>query len=389
MRRRRNRSQSEPNLLGPLFTVTAKLVFSLVVAAGLAELGAGLAVRQLGQVPAAEAPVYRPEDIARLYDTTDYRTYQEALAETWRAAETVYAPFVETAMAPFSGRHVSIDGAGVRAGGRPFDPAAPGAKVFVFGGSTAFGIGVPAAETLPSRLEEALRAAGKDVQVVNFGTVGYFSTPERILLERLLADGVKPDIAVFLDGLGDFQHCRSPERGAWSDRLAVAARQPAHTPLSREIAERSRVVALVRLLTATAPERVAALSGCADDLAVEQAARRLDANRRMIAAIAERMGFKAVFVQQPVPTFHYDNGKRPVAVKPEALAAAASAGPGTQRLAALRDAGELWAQDLLWLAELEPAEGNAYIDAVHYSPRMNKTIAEAVAGHIVEANWLP
>lgn len=389
MRRRRTRSQPESNLLGPLFTVTAKLVLSLVVVAGLAELGAGLAVHQLGPVPPAELPTYRPEDIARLYDTTDYRTYQEALAETWRAAETVYAPFVETTMAPFAGRHVAIDAAGVRAGTRPFDPAAPGAKIFVFGGSTTFGIGVPAAETLPSQLDDALRVAGKEVQVVNFGTTGHFSTPERILLERLLADGVKPDIAVFVDGLGDFQHCRSPERGEWSDRLAVAARLPAHVPLSLEIAERSQVVALVRRLSGTTPERAAVVSGCADDQAIERAARRLDANRRMIAAIAERTGFKALFVQQPVPFYHYDNGKRPVAPRPELVAASASAGPGTQRLAEMRAAGELWDQDLLWLAELEPAEGNAYIDAVHYTPRMTKAIAEAVAVHVVEAGWLP
>lgn len=389
MRRRRTRTQSESNLLGPLFTVTAKLVLSLVVVIILAELGAGLALRQLGPAPAAEAPRYRPEEVARLYDTTDYRLYQEALAETWRAAETVYAPFVESVMAQFAGRHVAVNAIGVRAGGRPFDPQAPGAKVFVFGGSTTFGIGVPGAETIPAFVEEALRAAGKDVQVVNFGTVGHFSTPERILLERLLADGVRPDVAVFVDGLGDFLDCRSPEHGEWSDRLALAARQPGHLPVSQEIVERSQVAGLIRTLTGRGPERAMPTGGCADDQAVERAARRLDANRRMIAGIAERMGFRALFVQQPVPTFHYDNAKRPVAPDPRAMAAAASAGPGTRLLGELRAAGALWSDNLLWLAELEPAEGNAYIDAVHYSPRLNKAIAEAVAKHVVEANWLP
>jgi hypothetical protein len=389
MRRRRNRTNTDSNLLAPLFAVTAKVVFSLVLAVAAGELGAGVALTQVGMAAPAEMPDYRPEDIARLYDTTDYRLYLDALAETWRAAETAYSPFVESAMAPFSGRHVAIDGGGARAGHRRLDAAAPGPKIFVFGGSTTFGMGVPGTETLPSFVEEALRAAGKEAQVVNYGTIGHFSTPERILLERLLADGQKPDVAVFVDGLGDFQHCRSPERGEWSDRLAMAARLPAHLPLTQELAERSQMVRLVRTLTDRGPERRAVMAGCSDDKAVERAAARLDANRRMIAGIADRMGFKVLFVQQPVPSFHYDNAKRPLPLKPHALEVAASAGTGTARMAEMKAAGTLFAADLLWLAELEPAEGNAYIDAVHYSPRLNKAIADAVAKRIIEANWLP
>lgn len=385
MRRRRSRSNPETNLLGPLFTVTAKLVFSLVLAVALAELGAGLALKVVREAPPATMPVYRPEDIARLYDTNDYRLYQEALAETWAAAETRYAPFVESLMAPFAGRYVSIGRDGVR----DPEPAGAGARVFVFGGSTAFGIGVPAAETLPAQMEDALRAAGKEVQVVNYGTLGHFSTPERVLLERLLAEGNRPDVAVFVDGLGDFEQCAWPERGAWSERLAVGVALPASAPFGEELAARSSVVRLVRTLLGRGPEVARSAAPCADEAAIERAARRLDANRRMIAGLAQTMGFKAVFVQQPVPTWHYDNAKRPVAPKPQALAAAQPAGKGAGLMAEWRAAGTLFGQDLLWLAELEPAEGNAYIDAVHYSPRFNKILADSIAKHVVEAGWLP
>lgn len=388
MRRRRSRSNPETNLLGPVFTVTAKLVLSLMLVITLAELGAGLA---LAPAAPAEMPAYRPEDVARLYETNDYRLYQEAMVETWRAAETTYVPFVESIMAPFTGRHVTIGRDGVRDG----RPQADIPRVFVFGGSTTFGIGVPAAETLPAFLEAALRVAGKEVQVVNYGTIGHFSTPERILLERLLAEGVKPDVAVFVDGLGDFEHCRFPERGFSSDDLAEGSRLPAREPLGAELAARSSVVRLVRTLLGGGQGggqgggRAAVAAGCTDDPAVEKAARRLDANRRMIAGIAANLDFKAVFVQQPVPTYHYDNAKRPVVLKAQALAAAGPAGKGAVRLAELQAAGALWSQDVLWLAELEPAEGNAYIDAVHYSPRFNKAIADQVARHILEAGWLP
>lgn len=385
MRRRRSRTNPETNLLGPLFTVTAKVVLSLVLAVALAELGAGVTLKVVRPAPPAEIPAYRPEDVARLYDTTDYHLYQDAMAETWRAAETIYAPFVETVMAPFSGQGLTIGQDGAR------DVKAPGGgpRIFVFGGSTTFGIGVPAAETLPAYLEEALRVAGKEVQVVNFGTRGHFSTPERIRLESLLADGDKPDVAVFVDGLGDFEQCRFPERGALSDRLAEGAVIPAREPLGHELAARSSVLRLARTLLGGGPERAATLAACADDRAVDKAARRLDANRRMIAGMAASLGFKAVFVQQPVPSYHYDNAKRPVAFKPQNPAAAAAAGKGAARMAEMKTSGELFGQNLLWLAELEPAEGNAYIDAVHYSPRFNKAIADQVAKHVLEAGWLP
>jgi len=49
-----------------------------------------------------------------------------------------------------------------------------------------------------------LRKVRDNVVVYNFGRAGYYSTQERILFEYFVAKGVKPDVAIFLDGLNDF-----------------------------------------------------------------------------------------------------------------------------------------------------------------------------------------
>ncbi|CAA7619783.1 SGNH/GDSL hydrolase family protein [Magnetospirillum sp. UT-4] len=390
MRRRRNRTRPEQTVLGPLIAVTAKLALALLLALAAAEGGSALALRLMGPEAEMRPPLPSPEDVARLYDTTDYHLYQEALAETRAAAATVYAPFAERRTAPFTGRRATVSPEGVRGDGAPQDLRAESAKVFVFGGSTVFGIGVPDAETLPAQLETALKEAGKEVQVFNFGTDGHHSTAARITLEQLLVAGHRPDVAVFVEGLEDFVHCAAVDAGPSSARLAEALRGAQPLTVAGAVAELSRTARLMRHLAGKAAERRAAeAGGCSGGDAIERAALRLDANRRLLSAIAERMGFAVVFVQQPVPFFHYDQSRRPQAARTEPTGRYQGVAAGYARLAEMRAAGEAWEPQLLWLAELEPAEGNAYIDAVHYSPRFARTIADAVAGHILASGRLP
>ena len=76
----------------------------------------------------------------------------------------------------------------------------------MFGGSTAFGIGVPDDQTVASHLQTQLGTArdGREVRVYNFGRGAYYSSQERALFERLIVAGYVPNLAIFLDGLNDF-----------------------------------------------------------------------------------------------------------------------------------------------------------------------------------------
>ncbi|HLO75736.1 MAG TPA: SGNH/GDSL hydrolase family protein [Magnetospirillum sp.] len=390
MRRRRSSKHDEPSTFGLVFTKVAQIALGATIVLGLAEWGAGLAMGKIRHNRAEATPSLSDQDIVRLYGSDNPRLYREVLAEVAGLPEAVYSPLVEYRLPPFAGRHVTISQDGYRGNGTTQNLLADGPKVFVFGGSTTFGTGVTDSQTLPAQLGEVLKANGKSVQVFNFGAPSYYSTQERIALERLLTNGIRPDVAVFVDGLSDFQACQSPDRTAWSGRLEQATRVAAKLPLTAELSNRSNLLAFGRWLVgeerAEAPNRAAQ---CASDAEVDKVIRRLDTNRRMIAAMAERLGFKALFVQQPVPTFHYDNSKRAVPVDTELLGHHMNSAKGYPRMTEMRAAGQLLSDNVLWLTEFEPAEGNAYVDTVHYSPAFNRALAEAIGRTIVDNSLLP
>lgn len=390
MRRRRSKNRDEPSSVGLLFTKAAKLFLGCVLVLALMEWGAGFTVGKIRENRAVATPSYTDEDIVRLYGTDNPGLYRQMLAEGARLGEAVYSPWVEYRQPPQTGRFFTITADNYRGNGRRQDLSAPGAKVFVFGGSTTFGAAVADGETIPAYLEEVLVQAGKTAQVFNFGATSWFSTQERIELERLLTAGIRPDVVVFIDGLSDFQSCEVPDRSAWSDRLAQATLVAARLPLAAELAHRSNLLALSRWVLGDEPAEAPGHGVlCSSDADVDKVIRRLDTNHRIIAAMADDLGFKAVFVQQPVPTFHYDNAKRPVPVNTEMLGHHMNSAKGYPRMAEMRTAGRLLDQNTLWLAELEPAEGNAYVDTVHYSPRFNRILAETIGRHILDHSLLP
>src|SRR6185295_3975529 len=71
--------------------------------------------------------------------------------------------------------------------------------------------------TVASYLQGIMNGSGdfaRKVHVYNFGRSGYFSTQETILFNRLLAERVRCDMVVFLDGLNDF-HFSDGKPSGW------------------------------------------------------------------------------------------------------------------------------------------------------------------------------
>lgn len=384
------RQRSHP--LARLLSLAGGVLLIGLIGLAALELVAGWALKAIREKRPAYIADYSDETYRKLYDTDAPDHYRRILAESWREADTVYSPFVEYRMVPHQGKAFSITEDGYRVNGaEPQSLGQPGPKVFVFGGSTTLGLGVADDETIPAAIERALAAAGRDdVKVFNFGALSYYSTPERIALERLLTAGTKPEVAVFIDGAEDFYSCTVPDQSAWNERLAQVTRARSRMPLLVELAHRSHVVQLARHLAGDKSVAVRE-SGrfCEGDGEIDGVIRRLDTNRRIIDATAERLGFKALFVQQPVPTYAYDNRKRPFPIKEEMLGYHMNAARGYPRMAQLRADGKLWEHGLLWLAEAEPAEGNAYIDIIHYSPRFNRVIGDKIAATLLDGALLP
>lgn len=108
----------------------------------------------------------------------------------------------------FRGEFVNVSEAGIR---RTVSIPAPADArqdlvVWMFGGSTTFGWGMPDAETIPSHFQAELQRLVPDrrVQVVNDGHAYYTSAQElSLLLAELRRDTPPPNVVTFLNGLND------------------------------------------------------------------------------------------------------------------------------------------------------------------------------------------
>src|SRR5262249_44240750 len=146
--------------------------------------------------------------------------------------------------------------------------------------------------------------------VYNFGSGFYFSTQERILFEKLLLEGVRPAVVVFIDGLNDIGH---PEGvGYWTNTLRkMTDRRAASVEFFLAdpggLVENMPIRRLTRFTSRkTDTGESAASVSRADDSARAKAAVILDRyerNQRMTRAIAREFGIDTVFVWQPIPAY--------------------------------------------------------------------------------------
>lgn len=217
-------------------------------------------------------------------------------------------------------------------------PPAPD-SVFVFGGSTAFGYGLPDHETIPARLDARMQGA-----VYNFASPNFSSTRERIRFEQLLVEGNVPGTAIFIDGFSDFI-------APYYEPLMFARFQP-----------RRGVVG--RFMSSAAPGRVPDPAEIVD---------RYVANVRLTRAGGKEFGVRTVFVWQPVPCYGY-------------AGPAESHGDSAPLIECVREGYDIMARrhteiaDLLWLADMQRGRTEPlYIDADHYNAAFSEDIAAAIA----------
>ncbi len=361
------------------------VVFATILALVAAEV---VARQVLIRLPPPVADIYLLDQtdaqLRALYNGADPVEIRAMLEETWRkGVPLVYSPFVEFVSGARAGRFVNVAADGYRFVPPDVPLAEPGRKVFVFGGSTVFGMGVADAQTVPARIGAELAGRDAKAAVYNFGTNFYYSTQSRILFERLLLRGHRPDVAVFIDGLNDFYFCAAAEQTALSPEIARVLREPV-PPTLRVLAQRSNTLRLVRRLADPAPgaPEAPATPECSD-AEIEAVVRRIDFNRREVAAVAAAFGVRVVFVQQPVPTYAFDPARRAAPVPPAQLVRHLASERGYPRLLAERDAGRLHAQDVLWL-ETEAIPQNMYVDAVHYSPEFAAHLAARIAPAVAD-----
>jgi hypothetical protein len=381
--------------LAEAYVTTAIVVFNLlVIAVALNIMAIGVSfVRASLRAANPVAQTSGDERLAKVYPGKTPQEINDLLGETW-SRPFIYETFTEFMERPFRGRYVNVAAAGFRFSARqgPWPPDLRAFNVFVFGGSTTFGYGVADSETVPSRLQEELRRrSGQPITIYNFGRGFYYSTQERILFEKLLAEDQRPQLVIFIDGLNDFYYGGDVvELTSGFKQFVVSggARQTTATEALLNLAARLPIVRITQRIVAhlfpetESPVTQAPTQAPQGEHAEAEARAMLDrylANKKMIEAVAAAYNVNVAFVWQPVPTVGYD-------LKNHLFAAhvydnLASIGYGLL--------GNFGADNFLRCDGLQQDRRQPlYVDSLHYTAAFSKEVASCIADQLIAKRLL-
>ena len=340
--------------------------------------------------------IHENNSLRTVYPGMDAESIRQLIRETW-SRPYEYEPFTQFKERPFQGRFVNVSENGFRLSKDqgPWPPDPENYNVFLFGGSTAFGYGVPDDQTVASYLQDDLRrAVSRTVCVYNFGRSSYVLEQERVLLEELILAGTVPDLALFLDGLNEFAFPAGPAETQRLKAVFAAGTDKTHRwgwieslPMTR-LAHYSRraVVSAASNRRRTDPRNTTPTAAFDDGKyhdpeIIAGVIKRYFANKTFIEAIAREYKTNAVFVWQPIPLYKYDLHYHLFATDDFGSNFFARYG---YRYMEERIKATPPGDDFLWCADIqESLTEPLYVDKVHYTARMSALVASTITGQLV------
>jgi lysophospholipase L1-like esterase len=257
-------------------------------------------------------------------------------------------------------------------------------RVWMFGGSTLYGSGVPDSATIPSFVSQELSSQHPGCfEVLNFGVEGYVSDQELLLLAEQLKAGRHPDIAVFYDGMNDsYVGAFAPGiPGAHWDFAAIKARMQGTILGKLEFLRNSYALRLLRAA-------VVSRSRSSGDLTAKSAAivANYQANLRIARVLGDSYGFRVLSFWQPLlacghkPLDTYEQ----LLVGLDANAPEGSAFPAIARVCLEAERRAEGDGAFIYLGDLfDSVREPLYIDRwMHLDPRGNKLVGRAIAAAI-------
>ena len=391
-----------------LYKGCALMFFNIIVMYVVVNVGLGMAIGirdlVLQQGHSGHDPVtarYGSAALDQVYPNVDRKEREVMLAEVWKPPFT-YSDFNHFRTRPRAGKYVNVSEAGYResANQGPWPPAEEHINIFVFGGSTTYGSGVPDDQTVPSFLQEAFTAHSKKrVCIYNFGVGFYYSTQERICLEKLLMDGYVPNIAIFIDGMNEGDHWEN--RPTYSHEMEVLfERFGASRSLTDEWSYWRSVVDVsfqeLPIGRAARYARRRLVPGIDEPLAtqnwdggasVDRVCETYFTNKFLIEQLCGRFGVTPIFVWQPSPIYNYDL-KYHLFAPPDSAPSQMTFKFENMRAyyPRMRDLHDQRGEaNFIWCADIQKDRAEClYCDKCHYTGAFSKVLADYICQICIE-----
>ena len=329
--------------------------------------------------------------LTKIYPELRENEINQLLLETWAPNKLQYEPFLQFSESPKQGKYVNVSLNGYRYSTNQsgWPPNKTHLNIFLFGGSTTFGYGVPDDQTIASFLQENLRKVypNLNISIYNFGRGYYFSTQERILFQQLLQDAYVPNIALFIDGINDFYYTQNEPAftSKFDDFFKEKHLQP-RTFLDNQI----RKSPLYELFTTVLGNLFSSkgkitekMDNYNNHILIERLVNRYLSNKNFIEEAAYQYGVKPVFIFQPVPTY-----------KNKSMYYFQKGGFGNlnyvkfayQYMLDQKISNSL-GTNFYWLVDIqENLTEVLYVDKYHYSQFFSKKIAQEISNRLIEHN---
>jgi hypothetical protein len=311
----------------------------------------------------------------------------------WSGMRFAYDPITQFRVLPMTSKYLNVEANGFRRGATslPWPPDKAAFNVFVFGGSTTFGTGVPDWDTIPSALQGALREGtnSRTVNVYNMGRPGFSSTGEMLIFISLLGQDIIPDEAVFIDGLNDSLNSTKQLAGVFfgqslGDLIDRSQDTGGYFVLGLQ------QMSLGKAMTVLVDE-VGKISGSkrvSSDTVGDEVMQSWLARKKFIEKVAAAYKIKTCFVWQPVPVYNYDlqyDIARAGVLKEAPYDSVRAVYPVAARLYSHGYFGS----DSLYLADIQKNQNvNLYVDAYHYTASFIRDIAGRIAAFMLRTGAL-
>ena len=368
-----------------LFSLFGYAVFSAIVVALLLELGAFI-------VWSAYHRAHPSIQQGSQFNNPGYARYSWA-SEFWKEENSRrksqrfhYEPFTIWGVTPWHTTYINNDDTAYGTRRRTINPSSDCEKqanteLWVFGGSTVYGSGVPDWATLPSFLSRDLNSTGLGcVVVTNFGTEGFVTNQEAILLMEQLKAGRHPSSVIFYDGVNDaYAGTVSPGVPSADMFLSTARARIEGSVAGRlDFLQSSYALRVARAIVNRVRRSSVAQANTGEPTArAEATLDNYEANLRIVKILGEAYGFRVFCFWQPASIYGHKQ------LDPFEMRMRNNDAAANDILRIVYQVAEQRAASdhtFIFLGDVfDSIKEPVYIDWAHLAPDGNELVAQAVA----------